>query len=126
MFKIIGRILVILLVSGLIAGGLYLIVGHNPSALDVGDRPAGFEGGLRRNFEQINKSSTLPQTPTGSSGRRAHFEGEEHDFDGGLSMGRGFLGITRSLIVFSVITLLVVGIQKVVSHVNRRLPVRVG
>ena len=50
MFKIIGRILVILLVSGLIAGGLYLIVQHNPSALGIGNRQAGFEGSLRRNF----------------------------------------------------------------------------
>ncbi len=120
MFKIIGRILVILLVSGLIAGGLYLVVQRNPSVLGTGDRPTAFEGGLRENFEQINNGSTLPQASTGSSDRPEHFK------DGDLSIGRGFLGITRSLIVFSVITLLVVGIQKLFSLFNRKRPVRAG
>lgn len=126
MFKIIGRILVILLVSGLIAGGLYLIVQRNPSALGTGDRQAGFEGGLRRNFEQRNNGSALPLTSTGNNSRSARFREGDHDFEGGLSMGRGFLGITRNLIVFSIIILLVVGLQKLFSRASRRRTVRAG
>ena len=126
MLKIFGRILVILLLSGLIAGGLYLIVQHNPSALGIGDRPAGFEGRLHRNFDKTNNGAALPQTFTQDTSRPAHFRAGDGDFEGGASLGHGLLGITRSLIVFSVITLLVVCIQKAFALVNRRRTVKVG
>ena len=89
MFKIFGRILVILFVSGLIAGGIYLIVQHNPSALGIGDRQAGFEGRLRNNLEQVESESQLSQESTTSNTRLAHFRGghSKHDFDGEISIG---------------------------------------
>jgi hypothetical protein len=126
MFKIIGRMIVSLLVSGLIAGGLYLIVQHNPSALGIGERQAGLQGRLSRNFEQANNGSALPQASTGNAIRPARFRDSEHDFGGRLSLGRGLLGILRNLLIFSLITLLVVGFQKLFTQVNRKRPVRAG
>jgi hypothetical protein len=126
MLKTIGRILVILLVSGLIAGGLYLIVQNNPSALGTGDGQAGFEGRLRRNFKQNNPGSALSQPSTESNTHPTRFRAVDHDFEGGVSVGRGLLGITRSLIVFSLITLLIIGFQKAFSWIKRKRPARVG
>jgi hypothetical protein len=126
MFKIIGRMIVILLASGLIACGLYLIVQHNPSALGIGKQQAGFEGRLGRNFEQVNTGSTLSQASAGTVSRPARFRDSEHDFGGRLSLGRGLLGILRNLLIFSLITLLVIGIQKLFTQVNRKRPVRAG
>jgi hypothetical protein len=54
MLNVIGRIMVILLVSGLIASGIYLIMQHTPSAPEIGDRQAGFESRPRNNFERID------------------------------------------------------------------------
>jgi hypothetical protein len=126
MFKIIGRIIVIVLVSSLIAGGLYLIVQRNPSALGIGDRQAGFEGRLDRNFEHLNNGSPLSQPSSRSATQPKHFRDGDRDFGGGTSLGRGLLGIIRNLLVFSVITLLVVGIQKLFSRLNRKRPVWAG
>lgn len=120
MLRFIGRILVILLVSGLIVGGIYLIVQQNPSALGIGDGQPGFEGHLRNNLERIDNGSELPQESIASNARPSHFPGGDHDLEGGASIGRGLMGITRNLIVFSLITLLVVAIQKLFSWLNRK------
>jgi hypothetical protein len=128
MLKIFGRILIILFISGLIAGGIYLIVQHDPTALGTGDRQAGFEGRLGNHSEQSeSESQLLPKSDTWST-RPAHFrDGEQgHDFDGEISVGRGLAGITRNLIVFSLITLLVAGLQQLFSRINRKRPVRAG
>ena len=124
MLRIIGRILVILLVSSLIAGGIYLIVQQNHSALGIGDGQPGFEGRLRNNFEWIDNGSELPQESIASNARLSHFRGGDHDLEGGVSIGRGLMGITRNLIVFSLITLLVVAIQKLFSWLNWKRPAR--
>jgi hypothetical protein len=126
MFKIIGRILIILLVSDLIAGGFFLIVQHNPSALGIGGRQAGFEGRLRRNFEQVNNGSVLSQASNGSATRPARFRDGDRDFGGRVSIGHGLLGVTRNLLVFGSITLLVVSLQKLITRVTRKRPARAG
>jgi hypothetical protein len=126
MFKILGRILVILLISGLIAGGVYLAVQHNPAAFGNADRRAGFESRLNNNFTQVSRGSTLSQLATGTSGRPARFRSRDGDFEGGLSVGRGLLGVIRNLVVFSLITLLVITIQKAFSRISRKQPVRAG
>jgi hypothetical protein len=126
MLKIIGRILVILLVSGLIAGGIYLIVQHNPSAFGIGEGRAAFEGRLRNNFGRINSGAALSPESISNSNQPTRFRGDDHDFGGGISMGRGLLGVARNLIVFSLIILLVVVIQKGFSRVDRKRPVRAG
>lgn len=127
MFKIIGRTLVILLVSGLIAGGIYLIVQHDPAVLGLGNRQAGFEGRLRNNSGSINIGATTLQAFAGTGGQPTRFRGRERDFEGGVSISRGLLGITGNLILFSAITLLVLAFQKVFTLASRkRVAVRAG
>ena len=127
MLKIIGRILVILLVSGLIAGGIYLIVQYDPAALGLANQRAGFEGQIRNNFTGINNNGTAsPLAASGTGGQPTRFRGGERDFEGRISISRGLLGIAGNLILFSAITLLVVAVQRIYSSDWRKRPVRAG
>jgi|GEM_PF-2540345 len=108
MLKIIGRITVILCVCGLIAGGIYLLVQHNSSALGTGNAAIGRD----------EETQGLHGLQNGAPPVRSH-DGE-HGLDGDVSPERGFLGIVRNLIVFSVITLLVAAIQKLASQPGKK------
>lgn len=103
MIQTIGKILVILLVTALIAGGLYALVqgtGANAAA-----------GGAQ--FER--------QNPSGSAGRLEGFR--EHDGGGEASMSRGMGGLLVTLLQIGAITFVVLQIQKALTKpTGRNLP----
>jgi hypothetical protein len=121
MFKITGRIVLILLAACLVSGLLYLLVNGaagQPGLLAGLDRRSGFDGGFRRAFNgQANLSSFLTQGIPGL-GSRANFG--DGGFRNRFSFGRAFSGVASDLIIVSLITALVVvvhaSIKKALSH----------
>ncbi len=103
----------ILVVIGALTGGIYLVVQHNPSQSgQTGPQLASGEN-LGRNFGGFNAGTT-------------GFRERQHDFERGADFGRGVLGMVRTLLVFSIITLIVVLIQKALGFVKGRLAARTG
>ena len=119
MMKTIARIMVILVVIGMLTGGIYLVVQHNPSQSGLTGPQLASGDNLGRNFGGFNDRAT-------------GFRERQHDFDRGADFGRGtdfgrgLLGIVRTLLVFSVIILIVVLIQKALGFVKGRLAARTG
>ena len=126
MFKITGRIVLILLAACLVSGVLYLLVNGvagQPGLLAGLDRRGGFDGGFRRTADgQANLSIFLTQGIPGL-GVRTNFG------DGGLrnrfSLGRAFSGVVSDLIIVTLITALVVlvhtSLKKVLGHPPRNI-----
>jgi hypothetical protein len=104
--KISSQIILILLVAGIICGALYVIVqsGLLPTR---GGRPEGGAGPA-----QFQGSARPPRSEFG--GER---DGGEH---GGISLGRGFVGMFGSLIKIAVITVLVLLVQNFFSRRNQK------
>jgi hypothetical protein len=102
MLKTIARILIILLVAALVAGGLYALIQN------TGANTPGFTERSR---------SFAPQT--GASGSQQPGGFREHDREGGASLGRGLGGILISLLQIGVIVFIVVQARNVLS-VSRR------
>ncbi len=120
MLKTVGRIFIILLVSVLIAFGVYTIVQRNPTALRPGNQRGNFDARIRNNGSPINQLSP------GAGSQPVRFQGRERGFEGGVSIGRGLAGIAGNLILFSIITLIVIGIQKVSTLMGRKQTIRAG
>ena len=102
MIKTIGRILVILLVTALVAGGLYALVqgsSANSASASVG-----------RQFD----NRTLTAANPGRQGER------EHGFGGGASVGRGLGGLLVTLLQIGAITFIVLQVQKLLSKPSGR------
>jgi len=102
MLKTIARILVILLVAALVAGGLYALV-QNTGASNPG-------------FAARNRSFA-PQT--GANGAQQAGGFRERDREGGASLGRGLGGILISLLQIGVIAFIVVQVRNVLSRSRR-------
>lgn len=122
MLKTIGRIVVILLVIGLVAGGLYWIGQNHPAILGLGDNSLGFmedgtrpEREAREMFDRDDDGlrNDLPLDFPGNGMR-------QHEGIGRLDSGRAWASILRNILIIAVITLLVVGIQKLYSWLFRR------
>jgi hypothetical protein len=102
MFKIIGRILVILLVAALVAGGLYAFV-QNGSTSNTAFTPD-------RQFASRNT--------TGTSAPPDRFR--ERESEGEFSLGRGLGGMLVTLLKIGVIAVIVLLAQKALAK-NPRL-----
>ncbi len=127
MLKIIGRIMVILLVSGLIAGAIYLVVQKDPALLGLTNRRAGFESRSRNNFQSTNSGTAAPLAASNHNVQPTRFRDGERGFEGGrISVGRGLLGIAGNLILFSILTLLVIAVQRLSALPRRKRPVQAG
>jgi hypothetical protein len=126
MLKFIGRFLVILAVSVLIAGGMYALVQQDPSALGLSNQVRGPEGQLSQNrqFQGLPAGGDSTNSGVIQSGQGTGFREREHDFEGRGGSGMGFLGILKNLAVFALITLAVVGLQKLISLLKGRLTVK--
>lgn len=120
MIKIIGRLLLILLVACIVAGGLYWLVQSDPSLL-------GSQGGLRGGLGDRIRSESLEGLDSeegafGGSGSRRSLGGGnfEHNNESGVLDARALGSIGRNLLVIALITLAVLAIQKALSFVTRR------
>lgn len=110
MLKILLRTLVILLVTLLVAGGLYLLVENgNASSAAFGPEPQ---------FDNRTTTGERQSPPDGFSGRG------EHGGEGEFSLGRGLGGMFGTLLKMGVITLLVLLAQKLLTKTPR--PVQTG
>jgi hypothetical protein len=122
MFKITGRIVLILLAASLVSGMLYWLVNGTagqPGLLASLDRRGGFGSGFRRTANgQSNLSSVLTQGVSSLAFRATNFS--DGGFRNRLSLARGLSGVVGDLIVVALITVLVVlvhgVIKKALSH----------
>jgi hypothetical protein len=97
MFKIIGRIIVILLVAALVAGGLYALV-QNGSTNSTAVAPS-------RQFQSSGTNGTFaPREQFGDRGGEDRF-----------SLGRGVGGTLVTFLEISLITFIVIQVQKVLA-----------
>ena len=105
MFKIIGRILVILLVAALVAGGLYALV-QNGSTNNTAFAST-------RQFQSGGTNGTfVPREQFGERGGEGRF-----------SLGRGLVGTLVTLLEIGVIAFIVIQVQKVLAKPPRQTPV---
>ncbi len=102
MFKIIGRILVILLVAAIVAGGLYALI-QNGITNSIAFAPG----------RQFQSGDTH-----GTSVSRDQFS--ERDGGGRFSLGRGMGGVWLTLLEIGAITLIVIQVQKVLAKSPRQ------
>jgi len=121
MFKITGRIVVILLAACLVSGMLYLLVNGvagQPGLLAGLDRRGGFEGGLRVAANRPANLANFFAQGVSDLGLRSGFAGG--DFRNRFSLTRGFSSVIGDLIIVALITVLVVllhgVIKKALSH----------
>ena len=104
MFKITGRIVLILLAASLVAGALYLLVngaGGQPGLLSGLDYRGGFRGGNR----QASVGTLLLQGVL-DPGFRPNFG--DGGFRNRFSVVRAFSGVASDLIIVTLITVVVV------------------
>jgi hypothetical protein len=120
-FKITGRIVLILLAACLVSGVLYLLVNGaagQPGLLSSLDRRVGFDGGIRRNGSgQANLGNILTQGLPGQASRTNFGDGGGRNR---FSLGRGLSGVIGDFIIVALITVVVVllhgGIKKALSR----------
>ncbi|MCX6066590.1 MAG: hypothetical protein NT121_12675 [Chloroflexi bacterium] len=103
MFKIIFRIIVILLVAALVSGGLYALV-QSSGTNNLAERP-------EHQFENQNAGRT------GSQPDQFREHGEERN---AFSFGRGLIGVLGSLLKVGVIVFIVLQVQKMLSKKSRQ------
>jgi hypothetical protein len=124
MYKITGRIILILLAASLVAGALYLLVngvGGQPGLLSSLDRRGGPDGGFRNANRQAAPNGILAQGVSNLTFRP--------DFDGRgsrdrFSLGRGLMGVFSDLLAITLITALVVLVSGALKKALRRSPKR--
>lgn len=117
MLKIVLRTVIILLVTGLVAGGIYLFVENGgASSLGAGETREGISAGIERGAGFVE--GEMPARPEGEGGRHAigagGREGEE-----GFSL-LGLSGVAMQIGKIAVITALVAVVQAVVRLFKRR------
>jgi hypothetical protein len=121
MFKITGRIVLILLAACLVSGVLYLLVNGTagqPGLLSSLDRGGGFDRGFRLTGNPLaNAGSLLVQTVTSPLFRSNFGDG---GFRNRYSLWRGLSSVIGDLMIVALITVLVVlvhgVIKKALSH----------
>ena len=104
MFKITGRIVLILLAASLVAGALYLLVngaGGQPGLLSSLDYRGGFRGANR----QASVGTILLQGVLNPGFRPSFIDG---GFRNRFSLVRAFSGVISDLIIVTLITVVVV------------------
>lgn len=101
MLKTLGRILMIILVTGVLAGGIYLLVERTSLNSSAFSPEARFEG---------QATGARPAPPEGFD--REHGEGE-------FSLTRGLGEVVVTLVKFGVVTMLVLALQKLLSKTSR-------
>lgn len=106
MFKMIGRILIILLVAAIVAGGIYLLV-QNGSSNNTAFAPD-------RQFQ----GRTFGGTSNGNFASPDGFRGRDHE--GQFSIGRGIGGLFGTTLKISVIVLLVLLVQNGLASLKSR------
>lgn len=106
MFKIIGRILIILLVTAIVAGGIYLLV-QNGSSNSTAFTPNNQFGGR-----------TFDRNPSGNLAPPAGFRERGHD--GEFSIGHGIGGLFGTLLKIGVIVALVLLVQNGLASLKSR------
>jgi len=124
MFKITGRIVLILIAAGLVAGGLYLLVNGaagQPGLLSSLDRRGRFGGGLR-------STANRPAAPGAFLAQGVSNLTLRSDFGAGgfrerISLGRGLAGLVSDLIIVTLITALVVLVHGAIKKALSRPPV---
>jgi hypothetical protein len=112
--RIIGRTLLILLISGAAAGGIYFIVHGSvgEATAEYGWRDFDNAGSGSRRASSGAFRERSPDYYTENRPGRDDFAGHGHDSEGRFSLGRGIAGILRSLAVISVITVVVVRLRR--------------
>jgi hypothetical protein len=109
MFKITGRIVLILIAASLVAGVLYLLVNGvagQPGLLSSLDRRGGFGGGLRGAANEQPASRVFLAQGVSNLTLRSDFGAG--GFRERISLGRGLAGVVSNLIIVTLITVLVV------------------
>ena len=99
LFQVLGKIVLILLVAGVVIGAAY-------AAVQSGTLSISGPGGEGR--PRPERQFAENERPASGFGDR-DFEAREH---GEFSLGRGMFGVVGSLVKITVVTLLVLGIQK--------------
>jgi hypothetical protein len=123
MIKIVLRLLVILLVVGIVAGGIYLVVQNGgASALGAGVPGAGFERGSGLPGGGAITQGQLPPRGNGDFGRGGH------GLEGGMAgfSLAGLPGVMLQVGKIAGITALVVAVQAVLRLFKRRRVTRVA
>jgi hypothetical protein len=126
MLKILGRVLAIVLVGGLIAGGLYLLANSSAGSFLGSSHEREFRGeagdgqGFQGNFAGgEGPQNRLGQKTAGEGsglGRGFEDEGQERTYDWHLNL----LGILKDLVVIGLITLIVLGVQKAFKALSHK------
>ena len=126
MMKTIGRIFAILVVIGIITAGIYAIVQRNPAASGLVGSQTGLNENPGNDFENFTGGNAELQSLSRATERQIGFREPHHDFSGDDSFGHGLLGILRTLLVFALITLIVIVLQKTFASLKSRLGARTG
>ena len=125
MFKITGRIVLILLAASLVAGALYLMVNRavgQPGLLSSLDRRGRLDGGIRVVPNgQVTPGALLAQGVSNLVFRSAFGDG---GFRNRFSLGRGLSSVVSDLIVVTLITVLVVLVHSAIKKALCRSPVK--
>jgi hypothetical protein len=120
MIKMIGRFIVILLVACLVAGGIYWLVQSNPTTFGLG---GGF--GERMRLGELEGFGSGDGAFSGGAPRRGFGDGNfDHHERGGVLDARTLGSIGRNLLIITLTTLAVLGIQKGYSLIQCRRSVK--
>jgi len=125
MFKITGRIVLILLAGSLVAVVLYLLVNGaagQPGLLGNLDRRGGFDGGFRIVANRQADPGAFLAQGISILGLRSNFN--ERGLGGRYSLSRGLSDVLGDLIAVTLITALVVLLHKPIKKALRRPPQR--
>ena len=125
MFKITGRIVLILIAASLVAGVLYLLVNgaaEQPGLFSSLDRRGRFGGG----FRGVANGQTIPGAflAQGVSNLGLRSDLEAGGFRDRISLGRGLAGVVSDLIIVALITALVVLVHGAIKKALNRSPVK--
>jgi hypothetical protein len=121
--QLIGRTLLILLMSGTLAGGIYFLVRSSESTTSEYGRPAFEDSGA--GSRRARGGDFLERPPDYLSENRPlrnSFDGRGHDSEGRFSLGRGIFGVVRSLALISLVTFIVVRMRRNSFSQNAEVP----
>jgi hypothetical protein len=125
MFKITGRIILILLVASLISGVLYILVNGvagQPGLLAGLDRRGRFDSGVKFAANQPATPGSFLAQGVSSLTLRSNFG--DSGFRNRFSAGRGLAGLFGDLIIVTLLTVLVVFVHGVIKKAFSRPPAK--
>ena len=111
MLKTLYQILIILLVSGLVAGGMYVLIGNDANASSLGNQ-FGERGNGNLQVEQNFGNLT--------DGNRLGNDREQHFGETNLTFFQAIGVVFSKLIVVAIVTAVVVMIQRLFSRPKRK------